>query len=207
MSSIVGEAIFVLTRENDTISAPNASNRRKPQTERTKTMSNILRRIISPLTAAALALAPVSAGAETFRYAFQGDAQSLDPHSLNETFSLGFWGNIYEGLVRRGPDLKFEPALAVKWEALEPTRWRFHLRKGVKFHNGNAFTADDVVFSAQRVRAEGSDLQTRIAQDTQIVKVDDQGAGAGGGGDIEAQDLQAGDYNLRLQGSGDIEVN
>ena len=137
-------------------------------------MSRAFHKIITPLTALLLAISPISAaGAETFRYAFQGDAQSLDPHSLNETFSLGFWGNIYEGLVRRGPDLKVEPALAVRWEALEPTRWRFHLRKGVKFHNGNDFTADDVVFSARRVRAEGSDLQTRIAQDTQVIKVDD----------------------------------
>lgn len=114
-----------------------------------------------------------SADAEPFRYAFQGDAQSLDPYSLNETFTLGFLGNIYEGLVRRTPDLAIEPALAVRWEALEPNHWRFHLRKGVKFHNGNDFTADDVVFSATRVRAEGSDLQTRIAQDTKVVKVDD----------------------------------
>ena len=137
-------------------------------------MQNFSRRFAAPLVALALALPSAPAvRAETFRYAFQGDAQSLDPHSLNETFSLGFWGNIYEGLVRRRPDLKIEPALAVKWEALEPTRWRFHLRKGVKFHNGNDFNADDVVFSAERVRAEGSDLQTRIAQDTQVVKVDD----------------------------------
>ena len=136
-------------------------------------MSAIRQHLVAPLAALALALSPAAAQAETFRYAFQGDAQSLDPHSLNETFSLGFWGNIYEGLVRRDSDLRFEPALATKWEALEPTRWRFHLRRGVKFHNGNDFTADDVVFSAQRVRAEGSDLQTRIAQDTQVVKVDD----------------------------------
>lgn len=134
-------------------------------------MSNFLHRFIASLAALALIVPPVSA--ETFRYAFQGDAQSLDPHSLNETFTLGFLGNVYEGLVRRSPDLVIEPALATKWEALEPNHWRFHLRKGVKFHNGNDFTADDVVFSAERVRADGSDLKTRIAQDTKVVKVDD----------------------------------
>lgn len=130
------------------------------------------RRYSAFIAALALAASP-AANAETFRYAFQGDAQSLDPYSLNETFTLGFLGNIYEGLVRRRADLSIEPALAVRWEALEPNHWRFHLRKGVKFHNGNDFTADDVVFSAKRVRAEGSDLQTRIAQDTKVVKVDD----------------------------------
>jgi peptide/nickel transport system substrate-binding protein len=60
--------------------------------------------------AAALAVgvagvASTGAQAKTFKWAFQGDAQSLDPHSLNETFTLGLLGNIYEGLVRRGPDL------------------------------------------------------------------------------------------------------
>ena len=110
--------------------------------------------------------------AKTLRWAFQGDAQGLDPYVLNETFTLGFLGNVYEGLIRRGPDLEVQPALAERWEVLEPTRWRFHLRKNVKFHNGNAFDADDVVFSANRVRAAGSDLKTRIAADVKVVKVD-----------------------------------
>ena len=123
-------------------------------------------------TALALCLAG-AAHAKTFTWSFQGDAQSLDPYNLNETFSLGLLGNVYEGLIRRGGDLAIEPALAERWEVLEPTRWRFHLRKGVKFHNGNDFTADDVIFSADRVRADGSDLKTRIAADTKVVKVDD----------------------------------
>lgn len=107
------------------------------------------------------------------RFAFQGSLSSLDPYALNETFTLGFLANIYEGLVRRNHDLSIEPALAESWEIVEPTRWRFNLRKGVKFHDGSDFTADDVVFSATRVRADGSDLKTRIASDTEVVKVDD----------------------------------
>jgi len=128
------------------------------------------------IASAALAMtlaAGTQANAETFKFAFQGTYNQLDPYSLNETFTLGMHGNVYEGLVRRSADLKIEPALAESWEVLEPTRWRFHLRKGVKFHNGNDFTADDVVFSADRVRAEGSDMTTRIAKDVKVVKVDD----------------------------------
>ncbi|MCT8971583.1 ABC transporter substrate-binding protein [Microbaculum marinisediminis] len=113
------------------------------------------------------------AQAETFKYAFQGELKGLDPYSLNETFSLGTLGNVYEGLTRRGPDLEIQPALAESWEIIEPTRWRFHLRKGVKFHNGNDFTADDVVFSADRVRSQESDLKTRIGADVKVEKVDD----------------------------------
>lgn len=124
--------------------------------------------------AAALAVGAMgTADAKTFKWAFQGDAQSLDPQSLNETFTLGLLGNIYEGLIRRGPDLEILPALATSWEIVEPTRWRFQLRQGVTFHNGNAFTADDVVFSYKRTIAEGSDVKTRMATVKDVVKVDD----------------------------------
>ena len=109
----------------------------------------------------------------TFKFAFQGSLKSLDPYSLNETFTLGTLENVYEGLTRRGPDLQIEPALAESWSIEEPTRWRFNLRKGVKFHNGNDFNADDVIFSAERVKAEGSDLKSRFPDGTQFVKVDD----------------------------------
>ena len=127
------------------------------------------------LTAAAgLSLALMAtADAKTLRWAFQGDAQALDPYVLNETFTLGLLGNVYEGLIRRGPDLDIQPSLAESWEIVEPTRWRFHLRKGVKFHNGNDFNADDVLFSAERVRADGSDLKSRLTADTKVEKVDD----------------------------------
>src|SRR5262249_41038630 len=92
----------------------------------------------------AIAMLPTTgpADAATFRFGFQGDLKSLDPYSLNETFTLGVLGNVYEGLTKRGPKLEIIPGLAERWEVLEPTRWRFHLRKGVKFHNGEDFTAD-----------------------------------------------------------------
>jgi peptide/nickel transport system substrate-binding protein len=131
--------------------------------------------LLAAATAAAFmgATGASTADAKTFRWAFQGDAQSLDPYSLNETFTLGLLGNVYEGLIRRGPELDIQPSLAERWEILEPTRWRFYLRKGVKFHNGNDFNADDVLFSAERVAADGSDLKTRLAGVADIVKVDD----------------------------------
>ncbi len=132
------------------------------------------KRVLRPvLLAAALATGLSSASAETFKFAFQGTLKSLDPYSLNETFTLGFLGNVYEGLTRRDGDLNIQPALAESWEAVEPTRWRFKLRQGVKFHNGNDFNADDVIFSADRVRSEGSDLIKRIGADVKFEKVDD----------------------------------
>ena len=117
---------------------------------------------------------PLPASAATFRFAFQGELKSLDPYSLNESFTLGMLGNVYEGLTKRDKDLKIIPGLAERWEMVEPTRWRFYLRKGVKFHNGEDFTADDVVFSAERSFAPASDIKTRIQPaGTKAVKVDD----------------------------------
>lgn len=125
--------------------------------------------------AGALAAAAVGAHAEgkTLRFAFQGTLNALDPYTLNETFTLGMLGNVYEGLTKRDKDLKIIPGLAESWETLDPLHWRFHLRKNVTFSNGDAFNADDVVFSADRVRADGSDLKTRIPADSEWKKVDD----------------------------------
>ncbi|KZM51296.1 ABC transporter substrate-binding protein [Labrenzia sp. OB1] len=111
--------------------------------------------------------------AETLKFAFQGSLNALDPYSLNETFTLSSLGNVYEGLTRRASDLSIEPGLAERWEIVEPNRWRFHLREGVKFHNGNDFNAEDVAFSVDRVHSEGSDLSTRVPADVKVEIVDD----------------------------------
>lgn len=111
--------------------------------------------------------------AQTLRYANQGDLKSLDPYTLKETTTIAHHGHVYEGLVTRDKELKIVPALAESWETPEPTRWRFHLRRNVKFHNGDPFTADDVVFSATRVRANGSNFLTNVPADAKFVKVDD----------------------------------
>ena len=120
-----------------------------------------------------LALAAFHADAKTFRYAYRIDPASLDPHALAETFTLSWLGQIYEPLVGRGKNLELVPALAEKWEQPNPTTWRFHLRPNVKFHGGEPFTADDVVFSVKRMKAEGSDMAYTVASVTEVKKIDD----------------------------------
>jgi peptide/nickel transport system substrate-binding protein len=126
------------------------------------------------LTAAVVAsISLASANAQTFKFANQGDALSMDPHSLNESFQLSFTGNIYEPLIGRGKKLELEPALATGWKQTAPTVWRFNLRKGVAFHDGTPFTADDVIFSYNRAKGDGSDVKTFVGAIKEIRKLDD----------------------------------
>ncbi len=125
------------------------------------------------ILAAALALAMGVVQAKTFKIADQGDALSMDPHSLNESLQLSFTGNIYEPLVARDKKLGLVPGLATKWAQTAPTVWKFDLRKNVKFHDGTPFTADDVIFSYERAKADGSDVKTYVGAIKEIKKLDD----------------------------------
>jgi peptide/nickel transport system substrate-binding protein len=118
-----------------------------------------------------LALAVSVVQAVTLRVSNQGDVQSMDPHSLNESLQLSFDGSIYESLVGRGKDMTVVPLLATKWGQTSPTVWRFELRRGVKFHDGTPFTADDVVFSFKRATADGSDMRGYTAPVKEVRKV------------------------------------
>ena len=131
------------------------------------------------LLAATTALAMVVAGAtgvnaKELRWGFQTDTDSLDPHAHAVTFTIGFLGNVYEGLVRRDGDLAIEPALAESWTVSDDaTVWRFKLRKGVKFHNGNDFNADDVLFSYKRISDPDAQMKTNVASVKEVRKIDD----------------------------------
>ncbi|UFN48252.1 ABC transporter substrate-binding protein [Roseomonas sp. OT10] len=114
------------------------------------------------LLAACLALTPMAPQAQTLRFAFQGEVQSLDPYAVNETFTTAFLSSVYEPLVRRKPDLSLEPGLAESWERVSDTLWRFRLRPNVRFHGGEPFTADDAVFSLRRIARPGSNLVARV---------------------------------------------
>jgi peptide/nickel transport system substrate-binding protein len=113
------------------------------------------------------------AGAQTIRIANQGDALSLDPHSLNESLQLSVTANVYETLVGRNKDLSLAPLLATSWKQTSPNVWRFELRKGVTFHDGTPFSADDVVFSFARAQGDGSDLRATLSDIKAVRKVGD----------------------------------
>ena len=124
------------------------------------------------LIAIALAATNFVASAVTVRIANQGDALSLDPHSLNESLQITVLRNVYEPLVDRGPDYKLIPRLATDWKQTSPTVWRFNLRKNVQFHDGTPFTADDVIFNYERAKDPGSDMKTYVGIIKEIKKID-----------------------------------
>jgi peptide/nickel transport system substrate-binding protein len=123
-------------------------------------------------TLIAAALCAMAAQAQTVRIANQGDSLSMDPHSLNESLQLSVTGNVYEPLVGRNKDLSLAPALATSWKQTSPTVWRFELRKGVQFHDGTPFTADDVVFSFARTQVDGSDMKSYTNDFKEVRKID-----------------------------------
>jgi len=99
------------------------------------------------------------------------DPSHLYPLAGEELSSNIMYYHLYDPLVKRGADLSFGPGLAESWENVDETTWRFKLRSGVTFHNGNAFTASDVVFTVGKAKA--SIRPGLVANIASITAVDD----------------------------------
>lgn len=76
---------------------------------------------------------------------------SLDPHKVESDVEFNLISDFFDGLVSVRNDGSIEPRLADKWEEKESTVWTFHLRPGIKWSNGQPITAQDVVWSWQRL--------------------------------------------------------
>lgn len=80
--------------------------------------------------------------------AMVGDVQTWNPYTYNEVIANSIQKHVFNTLIEVDKDLKTVPSLALSWESSDDSKvWTFKLREGVKFHNGNPFTAEDVVFS------------------------------------------------------------
>jgi peptide/nickel transport system substrate-binding protein len=123
------------------------------------------------LVVLALVAAPVHA--VTLKWAAQNDILTMDPHSQNHATTHAIMQYTYEALTRYTKDYKIEPGLATRWDKVSETQYRFHLRKGVKFHDGSPFNADDVVFSFGRIKQPQGTNQIYVAGIKEVKKVDD----------------------------------
>ena len=88
----------------------------------------------------------------TLKMAFDADPISLDPHEQLSESTLQFSHIVFDPLLRWGKDSQFEARLATHWQRIDGQTMRFFLRKQVSFSSGNPFTADDVVYTIERLK-------------------------------------------------------
>jgi peptide/nickel transport system substrate-binding protein len=98
-----------------------------------------------------LGLMVSSVSAQTLTIGVRGGPDSIDPHFTATGTHAEALKHVYDTLVWSGDGLELEPRLAESWKPLNDTTWEFKLRKGVKFHDGSDFTAEDVKFSIERI--------------------------------------------------------
>ncbi|ELH0897232.1 ABC transporter substrate-binding protein [Vibrio fluvialis] len=132
-------------------------------------MKTMKSKLVVALMAAGLSFA---ASAADITVAYDADPVSLDPHEQLSGGTLQLSHMVFDPLVRYTQDLDFEPRLAKSWERLDDKTVRFHLREGVKFHSGNTMTADDVVWTFQRLQ-NSPDFKAIFEPYEKMVKVDD----------------------------------
>jgi peptide/nickel transport system substrate-binding protein len=134
-----------------------------------------MNKLMLAASAIALLVAATPASAETLRWARASDALTLDPHSQNQGVTHNFSHHIYETLVDRDVAGTLIPRLATEWKVKDgdPNTWVFTLRDGVTFHDGAAFTAEDVVFSLNRARSETSNMRQLHSAVVDVIAVDD----------------------------------
>ena len=112
-------------------------------------MKNGLNKVTLALLAAGFAF---SAHAADITLAYDADPVSMDPHEQLSGSTMEMSHLLFDPLVRWTKGFDTEPRLAEKWERRDENTVRFYLRKGVKFHSGNDFSADDVVWTFNRLK-------------------------------------------------------
>ncbi len=125
-------------------------------------------------TAALPAVAQKSA--DTLRIVFRDAVTNIDPYYNQLRTGLVLAHQAWDGLVYRDPEtFQAKPLLATEWKIVDDVTIEFKLRQGVKFHNGDAFTADDVVYTLNTVSAADSKVSTPSNSNwiEKVEKIDD----------------------------------
>jgi peptide/nickel transport system substrate-binding protein len=104
------------------------------------------------LIAALLSWIPQAAQAKTLRMAYDSDPTSLDPHEQLSAATLQLSHLLFDPLIRFRQDLSIEPRLAKSYEQIDQRTTRFHLREGVTFQSGRMLSAEDVVWTFNRLK-------------------------------------------------------
>ena len=133
-----------------------------------------LKPLVGTLAAVLISLS-AAVSARELTIALASEPSSIDPHFHNLGPNNALARVIFDRLIMPDEKQRLKPGLAVSWKAIDDTTWEFKLRKGVKFHDGSSFTADDVVFTFQRapdVPGSPSSFGTYLKK-KEIVRIDD----------------------------------
>ncbi len=108
-------------------------------------------------------------------WAGAGEIVTLDPARMNQVLQFQITSNLLSGLTHIDAQLVAQGDLAEDWSVSDDGKeWTFNLREGVKFHNGDPFTADDVIFTYNRSKDPEQSIHSRVISNvTDVVKIDD----------------------------------
>jgi ABC-type transport system substrate-binding protein len=111
------------------------------------------------------------------RCAWAGSSEivTLDPARINQVLQFQITSNVLSGLTHINAQLIAQPDLASDWTVSEDGKeWTFNLREGVKFHNGDAFTTDDVIYTYNRSKDPKKGIHSRVISNVaEVVKLSD----------------------------------
>ena len=135
----------------------------------------ISKKIQVALLALSMSLSANALMAKTLSVGLKAEPSSIDPHYHNLGPNNALAREVFDRLIMPDHKQQLKPGLATSWKPINDTTWEFKLRKGVKFHDGSPFTADDVVFTferAQNVPNSPSSFVTYMKGKT-VTKIDD----------------------------------
>ncbi|MFE9252798.1 ABC transporter substrate-binding protein [Streptomyces sp. NPDC007088] len=115
---------------------------------------------------------PATGVGNVLRVSQTGDPKTMDPQKQGDMVSMNALVNMFDTLTTRGRDGKLRPRLALSWKALSPRVWRFRLRPGVTFHNGEPCDAEAVRFSIRRLldpKTKSPIVELRYVEDVRVV--------------------------------------
>ncbi|MFD8572616.1 ABC transporter substrate-binding protein [Streptomyces sp. NPDC059639] len=115
---------------------------------------------------------PAQAAGNVLRVSQTGDPKTMDPHKQGDMTSMNALINLFDTLTTLGRDNTLQPRIALTWKAIEPKVWRFTLRRGVTFHNGEACDAEAVRYSIKRLldpATKSPIVELRYVQDVTVV--------------------------------------
>ena len=131
----------------------------------------ILKKLIIALAAGGLIFS--AASAQTITIATGADPVTFDLHNTNDQPTSQISRQIYDTLVVQNESLEIEPGLAESWEAVSDTSWVFNIRDGVTWHNGDALTAHDIVWTYERFRSLPAQSAFLLDSVESVTAVDD----------------------------------